>query len=176
MTADEYLYDTDDTDRRRELAYSMVREPPAPFFSHQPLVLQVARIWSDHVEPRGLGCVAVAPVDVVLDRDRALIVQPDVLFVPTDRLSIIRGQVWGAPDLVAEVLSHTTRHRDRGEKLEWYREYGVRECWLVDLHDDSVTVADVTGSSMQMHFARGVDSIRSAVLPGLELSAFGLFA
>ena len=117
-----------------------------------------------------------APVDVVLDHDRALIVQPDVLFVSTARLSIIRNQVWGAPDLVAEVLSHRTRHRDRGEKLEWYREYGVRECWLVDLHDDSVTVVDFTGPSIVMHLARGIDSIRSTVLPGLALSAFGLFA
>jgi Uma2 family endonuclease len=176
MTADEYLYDTEETNRRRELAYSMVREPPAPFFSHQALVLQVARIWSDHVEPRRLGRVAVAPVDVVLDRDRALIVQPDVLFVATPRLSIIRDQVWGAPDLVAEVLSQSTRHHDRGEKLGWYRQYGVRECWLVDLYDDSVTVVDFTGSLPETRIAKGVGSIRSTVLPDLDLSAFGLYS
>ena len=28
MTADEYLYETDETNRPRELAYSVVREPP----------------------------------------------------------------------------------------------------------------------------------------------------
>ena len=176
MTADEYLYETDETNRPRELAYSVVREPPAPFFSHQALVLQVARIWSDHVEPRKLGAVAVAPVDVVLDHDRGLIVQPDVLFVAAARLSIIRDQVWGAPDLVAEILSHSTRHRDRGEKLAWYRQYGVRECWLVDFHDDSVTVVDFSGPSPVHRLSRGVDSIASGVLPGLELSAFGLFS
>ena len=99
----------------------------------------------------------MAPVDVVLDRDRALIVQPDVLFVSAARLSIIRDQVWGAPDLVAEVLSHSTKHRDRGEKLGWYRQYGVRECWLVDLYDDSVTVVDFTGSSPESRVAKGVD-------------------
>src|SRR3954469_23849239 len=120
MTADEYLYETDETNRRRELVLSRVREPPAPFFSHQSLVLRVAKVWSGHVTPRGLGRVAVAPVDVVLDHDRSLIVQPDVLFVSTARLSIIRNQVWGAPDMVAEVLSHSTKHRDRGEKLGWY--------------------------------------------------------
>ncbi len=176
MTADEYLYETDETNRRRELLLSRVSEPPAPFFSHQSLVLQVAKIWSDHVGPRGLGRVAVAPVDVVLDHDRALIVQPDVLFVSTARLSIIRDQVWGAPDLVAEVLSHSTKHRDRGEKLGWYRQYGVRECWLVDLYGDSVTVVDFTGASPETRVARGVDSIRSTVLPDLELSAFGVFS
>jgi Uma2 family endonuclease len=176
MTADEYLYFTDETNKPRELTHGMVREPPAPFFSHQRLVLQIARIWSDHVEPRRLGRVAVAPVDVVLDHDRALIVQPDVLFVSTARLSIIRDQVWGAPDLVAEILSHSTKHRDRGEKLGWYRQYGVRECWLVDLYDDSVTVVDFTGSSPESRVAKGVAAIRSTVLPDLELSGFGLFA
>ena len=176
MTADEYLYDTEETNRTRELIMGRVSEPPSPFYGHQALVLRVAKIWSDHVEPRKLGCVAVAPLDVVLDRDRALILQPDVLFVSTARLSIIRDQVWGAPDLVAEVLSHGTMSRDRGEKLAWYRQYGVRECWLVDLYGDSVTVFDFTGASPVEHVAKGVDSIRSAVLPELELSAFGLFA
>lgn len=175
MTADEYLYETEETNRRRELVLSRVSEPPSPFFSHQELVLTVAKVWRDHVEPRALGRVAVAPVDVILDRERALIVQPDVLFISTARLAIIRDQVWGAPDLVAEVLSHGTRHRDRGEKLEWYRQYGVREYWLVDLHDDSVTIVDFTGALPAMRYAHGIDTIKSAVLPDLELSAFGLF-
>jgi Uma2 family endonuclease len=176
VTADEYLYESVETNRRRELVLSRVAEPPAPFFSHQALVLRVAKIWSDHAEPRGLGRVAIAPVDVVLDRERALILQPDVLFVSTPRLSIVRDQVWGPPDLVAEVLSRSTENRDRGEKLEWYRQYGVRECWLVDLYGDSVTVIDFTGPAVATRFAYGVDTIESTVFPDLELSAFGVFA
>jgi Uma2 family endonuclease len=175
MTADEYLYETEETNRRRELVQNRLYEPPAPFFSHQSLVLKVARIWSDHVEPRRLGRVAVAPVDVVLDHERALILQPDVLFVSTPRLSIIRDQVWGAPDSVAEVLSRSTEHRDRGEKLEWYRQYGVRECWLVDLYENSVTVVDFTQSPPASRVVTGVETIRSTVFPELQLSAFGLF-
>jgi hypothetical protein len=35
MTTSEYLYDTEETSRRRELAAGILREPPAPFFSHQ---------------------------------------------------------------------------------------------------------------------------------------------
>ena len=175
MTTDEYLHSYE-TNRPRELSYGIVREPPAPFFSHQNVVLTIARRLADHVERAGLGIVAVAPLDVVLDAGRSLIVQPDVLFVSAERSSIIRDQVWGAPDLVAEVLSHSTKHRDRGEKLAWYRQYGVLECWLVDLYGDSVTVVDFTGSAPDSRFARGVDSIRSTVLPELGLSAFGVFS
>ena len=83
--------------------------------------------------------------------------------------------MWGAPDLVAEVLSPGTESRDRGEKLGWYRQYGVRECWLVDPHLETVTVVDFTGTSPAERVAQGADSIRSSVLPGLESSAAGVF-
>ena len=176
MTTDEYLYDTEETNRISELAMGMVREPPAPFFSHQTVALKVARIIGDHAEPRKLGRVAIAPVDVILDRDGALILQPDVLFVCSERLAIIRDQVWGPPDLDAEVLSPGTQNRDRGEKLGWYRQYGVRECWLVDPNQEQVTIVDFTGALPVERVARGVDAIRSSVLPALELTASAVFA
>jgi Uma2 family endonuclease len=176
MTTKQYLYDTEETNRIRELAWGVLREPPAPFFSHQSLVLRIARLLGDHAEPRKLGRVAVAPVDVILDRERALIVQPDVLFVTTGRLSIIQNQVWGPPDLVAEVLSFSTENRDRGEKLGWYQQYGVRECWLVDLNREQLTIVDFSGTSPVERVAKGPDSVRSTVLPQLEVSGHSVFA
>jgi Uma2 family endonuclease len=173
VTTEQYLYDTEETNRKRELAFGKVCEPPAPFFSHQELVLRLARLLCSHVEPRGLGKVAVAPVDVILDREQALVVQPDVLFVSTERLSIVRDQVWGAPDLVIEVLSAGTARHDRLEKLEWYRRYGVRECWLVELPTERITVVDFTVSTERS--STGVESIRSSVLPAFDASAFGVF-
>ena len=87
-------------------------------------------------------------------------------------MSIIRNQVWGAPDLVVEVLSLGTEHRDRGEKLGWYRQYGVRECWLVDLDREQVTVVDFTGASTGGTGREGVGTVRSSVLPRLEVSGY----
>ena len=166
---------TAETTRHRELVYGWLREPPAPFFSHQQLVLQVARLLQDHVEPRRLGRVAIAPLDVILDEAAALIVQPDVLFVATERLAIIRNQVWGAPDLVVEVLSVSTEAYDRWQKLALYRQYGVRECWLVDLHQEAVTIVDFTGSLPETRVFKGTDAIRSSVLPELAATGFSVF-
>lgn len=174
MTTFEY-FGTEETTRRRELAHGILREPPAPFFTHQTLVLRVARLLCDHVEPRGLGRVGVAPIDVVLDAEAALVVQPDVLFIAADRLSIIREQVWGAPDLVVEILSPGTEHRDRGEKLGWYRQYGVRECWIVDPRAQGVEVMDFSGALPERRAAYGADSMRSTVFPALQTTAFALF-
>jgi Uma2 family endonuclease len=175
MTTDEYLYETAESNRKRELAGGVLREPPAPYFSHQQLVLKVARMLCDHVEPRELGKVAVAPVDVVLDHDRNLVVQPDVLFISTARLSIIRNQVWGAPDLVVEVLSLGTAGYDRVEKLEWYRQYGVRECWLVDLPGYGIVINDFTGAFPVERVSKSEQSVQSSVFPDLLITAHRIF-
>ena len=55
------------------------------------------------VDPRKLGFVLGAPSDVVLAPDLAL--QPDVLFIAKARQSIIKTHIYGAPDLVMEVVS-----------------------------------------------------------------------
>jgi Uma2 family endonuclease len=146
MTTSEYLQ-TSEYSRPRELAHGVVREPPAPFFSHQQVVLKTARVLAAHVERHRCGHVAIAPLDVVLDAARALVVQPDLLFVAADRSSIIRNQIWGAPDLVVEVLSPGTAAHDGGEKLGWNRQYRVRECWLVDPAGPQITIVDFTGTA-----------------------------
>jgi Uma2 family endonuclease len=121
-----------ETNRPLELVYGVLREPPAPFYGHQAMVTRMAAALHRFVDRHALGAVCVAPVDVVLDHDGALVVQPDIIFVSNARSAILSDRVWGAPDLTVEVLSPGTAKRDRTNKLEWYREYGVRECWLVD--------------------------------------------
>ena len=175
MTADQYLYDTKEINRVRELAMGVLHEPPAPFFAHQRAVTRIAWLLCEHVEARRLGEVAVAPVDVVLDHAKALIVQPDVIFVSAQRAAIIRDQVWGAPDLVVEVLSAGSAQYDRTEKLRWYRQYGVRECWLVDTDAAQLTRIDFTGAQADVQIASGVSSFRSVVLPELEVRALAIF-
>jgi len=174
MTTYDYL-DGEETNRRRELAYGVLREPPAPFFSHQELVFRVARLLHDYAEPRGLGRVGLAAIDVVLDAERALIAQPDVLFVAAERLSIIRDQVWGAPDLAVEVLSPGTEARDRREKYGWYRQYGVREYWIVDMLEESVTVVDFSTGAAESHRFDRRATIRSRVLPEFSAGVHELF-
>ncbi len=173
MTTNEYLR-SDETNRPRELSYGIVREPPAPFFSHQQVAFKIARLLADHVERAALGDVAVAPVDVILDAERSLIVQPDVLFISNERKAIIRDQVWGAPDLVIEVLSPGTATHDRTQKLGWYRQYGVRECWLVDPAASRITVHDFTGGAPDTRISDSAGVVTSSVFPGLHLPAASL--
>ena len=73
----------------------------------------------------GLGRVLVSPVDVVLDEKKALIVQPDIVFISRERIGIVRDRIWGAPDLVIEVLSPGTRRRDAPKYIPSICEQGA---------------------------------------------------
>jgi Uma2 family endonuclease len=156
-----------ETNRPMELVYGYVREPPSPFGDHQTAVLRIGSRIDDHVRDHDLGRVFIAPFDVVLDHDQALVVQPDVLFIAKQRLSIIRGPVWGAPDLVVEVASPNTRHRDRTLKLQWYRRYGVKECWLADTSERQIEVVDCATDARTVF--TGEYAIQSRVLTKLSL-------
>jgi Uma2 family endonuclease len=162
--------------RRTELVWGVVREPPAPKYGHQSVVTRTVVLLDEHVREQASGRVCVAPVDVVLDAGKALVVQPDVVFVSNARLEIVRDQIWGAPDLVAEVLSNATRRRDRTLKWRWYRQYGVREYWLIDPVEKSVTVASFESQRpARRRIFRNNRSVKSAVLAAFDRPASAFF-
>jgi Uma2 family endonuclease len=165
----------DETTRRRELVWGVLREPPAPFYSHQRIVTRVAVALETHVRRRALGSVCVAPVDVVLDPRLGLVAQPDVVFISAERLDIIRNQIWGAPDLVVEVLSMGTTQYDRTVKLDWYRRYGVAEYWLIDPIAREVQVVDCRSQELAQQTFSEQDTLRSRILPRLRLRAARVF-
>jgi len=66
----------------------------------------------------------------VLAPDLAL--QPDVLFIAKSRQSIIKSHIYGAPDLVMEVVSPDRPRRDYKDKKEQYEAHRVKEYWIVD--------------------------------------------
>lgn len=171
MRTDDYLSGAEDL-RRRELVWGVVREPPSPFAPHQLVTTRIAALLDEHVRTHDLGVVLVSPMDVVLDAEEALVLQPDVMFISHDRSAIVRDFVRGAPDLVVEVTSRGTARYDREAKVKWYAHYGVRECWLVDPEQRTVNVIDLAAGGLIVHrIHRGADPIRSSVLPQFTRAA-----
>lgn len=170
MTAKDY-YATPETVLPSELAFGALHVRDAPTSRHQSAVLQMVLALDRHVRDRRLGQVWVAPLDVVLDEAKALIVQPDVLFISNERSKIVRERVYGAPDLAIEILSPNPRVGSTAEHLRWFAEYGVRECWLVHQDQQRLSVIEfrdrLTGPA-RIFGER--ELIRSTVLPELGLS------
>jgi Uma2 family endonuclease len=148
----------------QELIRGVMRVADAPSVNHQRVVFRMARALQMHADARDLGEVLLAPVDIVLDRD--LVVQPDLVFVSRERADIVRERIYGAPDLVLEVLSPDARIGSLEERLRWFVEYGVREIWLYDQPHRQLEILtcehrDVVARETFNRLAR----IRSGVLP-----------
>lgn len=177
LSASEYLTSAETTERR-ELLFGRVHEPPAPFFSHQLIVTRATVLLDEYVRRNQLGAVVVSPVDVILDFHKALVLQPDVTYIASERLSLAGNQINGAPDLAVEVESPGSQHYDRVTKLEMYQEYGVREYWLIDPIQQSVTVIDLTAATATT-IARNVFAgdavVSSNALPGFAVAARAFF-
>jgi Uma2 family endonuclease len=174
MTLAGYLA-SDETNRPFELAYGVVRELPSPTWAHQIIVGRIHERLQRHVRRHRLGRVVLSPIDVILDRERALVVQPDLVFVSTARLGFCQDRIWGAPDLMIEVLSSATKRHDSVVKVTWYERYGVSECWLVDPVSCEVTVINLAGATRASRVFTEGQHVRSAVLPRLRLQVANLF-
>ena len=172
LTVHQY-FERPETLSPEELAFGVAREPPMPSYEHQRAATRLMVLLHEHVEELGLGEIC-GPVDVVLDEGAALVVQPDILFVTSTRRFIIRERVWGAPDLVVELLSPGTARRDRTTKVNWYRAYGVSECWLVDPGQRTVQVFDLQSATPPRLFTE-TEAMRSYVLPHWRVSPAQFF-
>jgi Uma2 family endonuclease len=171
MTTAEYLQ-TAESLRVQELIYGTLNVvAESPLFRHQNLLLELAVLMRVFVGQHKLGTVCIAPQDVILDPARALILQPDLMFIANQRRSIITEHVWGAPDLVVEVMSPHPRIGKLNDRIQYFAQYGVRECWLIHQLRRDIEVIDLQahppGASRTFS---GVDPIASRVLPDFRLS------
>lgn len=150
---------------------------PAPKTRHQRTVGRLYVALAEFVRKQDLGEVFLAPFDVVFGERTA--VQPDLLFIRKDRLSIVTElNVQGAPDLVIEVLSPSNASFDRETKLQVYARAGVRELWYVDPDVRTVEILELGDDGRYVLTATlaGNASAVSAALPALSLTLDEVFA
>lgn len=110
----------------------------APSTSHQILVMKIAFLLELFIrENKGECFVLPSPLDVQLDCDDKTVVQPDIVVI-CNRERLVKRGIYGAPDMVIEVTSPSTRRMDFAKKMVKYYNAGVREYWIVDLQKKKV--------------------------------------
>lgn len=122
------------------------------------------------------GEVVIAPMDVHLDEQ---VLQPDVFWVSAEGSlchEAVDGWYHGAPDLVVEVLSPSTRKADRGRKFKLYEQYGVRAYWLIEPDDQTVEVYQRQGDHLVLDNLYDRDqTFAFALLPDVTIPVADLF-
>lgn len=176
FTYEDYLLFPDDG-RRHELIDGEHYMTPAPSIKHQQISMNLSKALSNYLATGSIGRVYAAPCDVVLsDTD---VVQPDLLVVLSGSASIITDRnVRGAPDLIIEILSETTRKTDEIIKRKLYERYGVQEYWIVDPELETVKVYRTIprGYSRVAELSHETrDTLSTPLLPDLSIPLTDLF-
>lgn len=110
---------------------------PAPVDIHQIILNEINIEISIALRKNKIGEIRIAPYDVHFSKENIL--QPDILFVTNENIHKIKTRgLFGAPDLIIEILSPSTSHLDFGEKKLIYEKYGVSEYFIVDPRTKSV--------------------------------------
>lgn len=175
MTLREY-FETPESVVPQELIYGAMRAAESPTPMHQQAVAGLFLALHEHVSRERLGQVWLAPLDVVLDPDGPLVVQPDLFVILNGGAATVSQKVFGPPDLVIEVLSPKPRIGDTDERVTWFREHGVRECWLVHQLTGRVDVLHFKNSRVWLHTEHArKEPIASGVLPAFDRSLAQMF-
>ena len=176
LTYEDYCLIPDDG-RRHEIINGGHCVSLAPSFQHQQIVLRLSFKLYEFVQVHGLGVIAFAPIDVFLSEHD--VIQPDVLFISSERESIItKKNIQGAPDLLIEVLSESNRRQDEVVKRKLYGRYGVNEYWIVDPELETVKIYqlqdDSYGPATMLSLGRD-EALTSQVMPDLSLKLSNIF-
>jgi len=158
----------EETNQPCELWHGHVITSPAPTPFHQIVAYRLQDALHRWVDPRKVGLVLGAPSDVVLAPDLAL--QPDVLFIAKARQGIVKNHIYGAPDLVMEVVSPDRPRRDYKDKKGQYEAHGVKEYWIVDPDRKRIEVWSMQGDFYQLAGVySGKQQAVSVLLPGFNV-------
>lgn len=138
LTIDDYEAYPDD--QRIEVFEGIPYAMASPSIVHQRLSSRLSYLFNDYIFKKSGTCeVFTAPCDVKLSDDLLTIVQPDVMIVCNpDKLD--KNRCNGAPDFVVEIVSPNNPSDDYIRKLYYYKNFGVKEYWIVDPQRQIVTV------------------------------------
>ena len=160
---------------RYELLDGELIRVAAPNEDHQTVVMELGYRMHAFVKENDLGRVFHAPYDVLFtDTD---VVQPDVMFVSKERYHIrTPANIQGAPDLAVEILSPSSSRRDWHHKRELYARRGVREYWIIDPTNRTVSVLQLRDGVLEIEqTCTEGDTAESLVLEGFSVSLAELF-
>ncbi len=130
ITFDQFCDIVDEKVKADLLDGRIFRDSPA-IPRHTHVVSRFSHLISSYAEQFNLGEVFGATGTVRLSKYQGP--EPDIFFIRKNRLHIMGEKYFnGPPDLCVEVISKSSRQRDRGRKFVLYAEHGVKEYWIVD--------------------------------------------
>ena len=155
-------------EERAELINGKFYDMAPPNRIHQKLVFTISRIIGNYIADHH-----PAPFAVNLDADDKDWVEPDVSVICDPNKLTDRG-CSGAPDLIFEIVSPSSRKMDYSLKNMIYSQAGVREYWIVDPAKEKVVVYCYENDSDPCLYSFDAD-VRVGIYPVITIRIRDLF-
>ena len=158
--------------QRAELIDGQIYMMAPPSRKHQEIIFSLSRKIADYIDSRKGSCrVYLAPFAVFLNEDDRNYVEPDISVI-CDPNKLTEKGCNGAPDWVIEVVSAGSQRMDYMTKLFKYRTSGVREYWIVDPKDKTISVYDFANDNMCKYIFS--DVVKVGIYEDFEIDFSGL--
>ena len=184
LTVEEFFAIYGDNDERYELIDGIAYMMSAPGTEHQSLSMFLSIEIGNFL--KGKKCkVFAAPYDVFLEeslrdengnliknkRTKGTVVQPDIMVI-CDKDKIKKDGCHGAPDFIIEIVSESSKEKDRHLKARKYFKSGVKEYWVVDPEEELVYAYkfDIEKKKSEGEIFTFDDKIKINALDGLEIN------
>lgn len=139
-------------EKRVEVFEGIAYDMASPSQIHQTISTELTTIINTYIKGRkGTYTVFHAPFDVKLADHPLTIVQPDIMIV-CDKDKLDGKRCNGAPDFIIEIASPGNPADDYVRKLYYYKNYGVREYWIVDPKRKTITVNYFEGNLVSIQY------------------------
>jgi Uma2 family endonuclease len=168
-----FYQEVDPSQKAEFIDGEVVLHSPAKSY-HLKVTLWTAQLLNTYVTLHQLGSVYSEKCLCVFPRNDY---EPDVVFFKSEKASALKPSTmkFPIPDFVAEVLSETTEHRDRGIKFEDFEANGVEEYWIVDPEALVVEQYLLINNRLTLHCKSNNGMLTSAAMAGLSIPVQGLF-
>ncbi len=162
---------------RYELIEGELYVSTAPELIHQRTIGRLHFVVANFLVQNPIGEILYGPGVILSDYDGVI---PDLVYLSNERRDQIATgtRIYGAPNLVIEVLSPGMQNmeRDRKLKLKLYDKYGVDEYWIVDTRARAVEVYRREAGKLKFFTTFVSDeAITSPMLPGFSCNVADLF-
>ena len=144
-----------------ELIDGIVMMSPSPSREHQRIEVKLLRQIGGMLDTT--PCEPLHELDIHFEGN---VFKPDVMVFCDETAEL--------PEIIMEILSPSTRHRDLRIKVVKYEEMGVKEYWIIDPKTRTITVHDFIGGTAEGYCAG--ETIQSQARPEIVIAVDDIFA
>lgn len=103
--------------------------------------------------------------------------RPDICFFSAEKARDFTDEQmqFPAPDFVVEILSESTKERDRGIKMRDYAAHKIPEYWIIDPKEKTIEQYGLKDKHYELHQKVAEGKVTSLIIKGFSIALTDLF-